>query len=239
MIDKIRRIQELIDKKLWLILREELAVLEPFEVGDIIENLGDEDGVIVFRLLSREQAKETFQHLPIERQEQAVEAFANNVSRLTNLLNDLDPDDRTAFFEELPGQLTQKLIQYLRPEERSVAKKLLGYPEDSIGRLMTPEFIAVRPEFTVSQTLEHIRKFGTNSETLNVIYVVNERWKLLDDLTIREILLAGPDDNISGIMDGNSYPLAPSTTRKPLYRFSKTPTIPPFPLLTRKELFSA
>jgi magnesium transporter len=208
MIDKIRRIQELIDKKLWLILREELAVLEPFEVGDIIENLGDEDGVIVFRLLSREQAKETFQHLPIERQEQAVEAFANNVSRLTNLLNDLDPDDRTAFFEELPGQLTQKLIQYLRPEERSVAKKLLGYPEDSIGRLMTPEFIAVRPEFTVSQTLEHIRKFGTNSETLNVIYVVNERWKLLDDLTIREILLAGPDDNISGIMDGKFISLS-------------------------------
>ncbi len=201
MIDKIARIRELIDKKLWLVLREELAVLEPFEVGEIIEELDDENGVIVFRLLSRELAKETFQHLPIERQEAAVEAFAKNVSRLSNLLNDLDPDDRTAFFEELPGQLSQKLIQYLSPEERSVAKQLLGYPEDSIGRMMTPEFIAVRPEFTITQTLEHIRKHGTDSETLNVIYVVDSGWKLLDDLTIREILLAGPDDTIAGIMD--------------------------------------
>ncbi len=208
MIEKIERIQELIEKKLWLVLREELAVLEPFEVSEIIDELDDEEGVIVFRLLSREDAKETFQHLSIERQEKAIEAFAKNATRLSNLLNDLDPDDRTAFFEELPGQLSHKLIQLLRPEERSVAKKLLGYPEDSIGRLMTPEFIAVRPEFTIARTLEHIRKFGPDSETLSVIYVVDSNWKLLDDITIREILLAEPDETISEIMDGKFISLS-------------------------------
>ena len=208
MIEKIERIKELIEKKLWLVLREELAVLEPFEVSETIEELDDEEGVIVFRLLSRELAKETFQHLPIERQEKAVEAFAKNVTRLSNLLNDLDPDDRTAFFEELPGQLSHKLIQLLRPEERSVAKQLLGYPEDSIGRLMTPEFIAVRPEFTVTRTLDHIRKFGPDSETLNIVYVVDSNWKLLDDITIREILLADPDETISELMDGKFISLS-------------------------------
>jgi magnesium transporter len=201
MIQKIERIQELIDKKSWLILREELAVKEPFEVGDIIEDLNDHDGIIVFRLLSREQSKEAFQHLEIDTQERIIGAFAKNVNRLTNLLNDLEPDDRTAFLEELPGQVTQRLIQLLSPEERSVAKQLLGYPEDSIGRLMTPEFIAVKSDFSINDTLEHIRNFGKNSETISMVYVVDSKWKLLDEIDIREILLAQPDTPILSLMD--------------------------------------
>lgn len=208
MKNRIHRIRDLIENKQWSILREELAVLEPFEVSGIIEELTDDEGVIAFRLLSREQSKETFQHLPIERQESVVEAFAKNVNRLSNLLNDLDPDDRTAFFEELPGQLSQKLIQLLSPEERSIALELLGYPEESIGRLMTPEFIAVRPDFTIQNTLDHIRKYATGSETLNVIYIVDPSWKLLDDITIKEILLAQPEDAISNLMDGKFISLS-------------------------------
>lgn len=201
MTETIQKIQELIDEKQWLSLRDTLSGLEPFEISEIIEELDEDDGIIVFRLLSRESAKETFQHLPIENQESVIGIFAKNVTRLSNLLNDLEPDDRTAFFEELPGEVTQKLIQLLSPEERSVATQLLGYPEDSIGRIMTPEFIAVRPDFTISETLEHIRKHGTDSETINTIYVVNSRWKLLDDLKIREILLAEPQQTISDLMD--------------------------------------
>lgn len=201
MTETLNRIQELIDERQWLSLRDTLSELEPFEISEIIEELDEDDGIIAFRLLSRESAKETFQHLPIENQESVIKVFAKNVSRLSNLLNDLEPDDRTAFFEELPGEVTQKLIQLLSPEERSVAKQLLGYPEDSIGRIMTPEFIAVRPDFTISETLEHIRVHGTDSETINTIYVVNSRWILLDDLNIREILLAKPEQTISDLMD--------------------------------------
>ena len=201
MTETIHKIQELIDERQWLSLRDTLSELEPFEISEIIQELDEDDGIIVFRLLSRESAKETFQHLPIENQESVIGIFAKNVTRLSNLLNDLEPDDRTAFFEELPGEVTQKLIQLLSPEERSVATQLLGYPEDSIGRIMTPEFIAVRPDFTISETLEHIRKHGTDSETINTIYVVNSRWKLLDDLKIREILLAKPEQTISDLMD--------------------------------------
>jgi len=120
---------------------------------------------------------------------------------LTELLNDLEPDDRTAFFEELPGEATQRLMQLLSYKERKIATRLLGYPKDTIGRLMTPEYVAVKPHFTVQQTLEHIRKFGRNSETLDIIYIVDRNWKLIDDIRIKEIILASPEQNITEISD--------------------------------------
>ncbi|MCL2168210.1 MAG: magnesium transporter [Lentimicrobiaceae bacterium] len=192
---------ELIEEKSWKRAKQELATLEPYQIAEIIESLPKSEQIILFRLLSREQAKETFQHLTYEEQEDIIESLAANVNKLATLLNDLDPDDRTAFFEELPGTMCQRLLQVLSKEEREIATKLLGYPEDSIGRLMTPEFVAVKSYFTVEQTLEHIRKFGHNSETLNVIYIVDDKWKLIDDIKIREIILAPPTQTISEISD--------------------------------------
>ncbi|MDY0161494.1 MAG: magnesium transporter [Bacteroidales bacterium] len=201
MVELKNNFKDLIELRAWKQLRQQLMELDPVDVAEIIEDLSDEDDVVIFRLLSREQAKITFQNLTYEKQEQIIEELAQNVNKLSNLLNDLDPDDRTAFFEELPGQVSQRLIQLLTPEERIVATKLLGYPVDSIGRLMTPEYIAVRADFTVAQTLEHIRKFGHDSETLSVIYVIGNNWELIDDIRIREILLAELETPISEIMD--------------------------------------
>lgn len=152
-------------------------------------------------LLSRESAKETFKHLSHDQREEIIDGLAAHIDKMTDLLNDLDPDDRTAFFEELPGEVSQRLVQMLSQEEREVAMRLLGYPEDSIGRLMTPEYVAVRPYFTVAQALEHIRRYGRDSETLDVIYVVDEHWKLIDDIRIKEVILASPARNVSEITD--------------------------------------
>ena len=193
--------QELIAKKDWKNLKRELNGYDPFHIAEIIEDLEEQEAIILFRLLSREQAKETFQFLSHEKQEEIVVGLAHNINKITSLLNDLDPDDRTAFFEELPAEITQRLIQLLSPEERRIATQLLGYPEDSIGRLMTPEFVAVRPDFTVEQTLDHIRKHGKDSETLNVVYIIDKNWKLIDDIRIREIILADPGQKISELMD--------------------------------------
>lgn len=201
MIEMIEKFHELIARREWKILRQELSTIEEINIAEIIEELTEGEDIVVFRLLSSKQAKNTFQFLSHEKQEQIIEGLARNSTRLSVLLNDLDPDDRTAFFEELPGQVSQRLIQLLSPEERKIAVQLLGYPEESIGRLMTPEFVAVKPHFTVSQTLEHVRKFGHNSETLNVIYVVEDNWKLIDDIKIREILLAHPDQFVRDLMD--------------------------------------
>ncbi|MCD8261188.1 MAG: magnesium transporter [Bacteroides sp.] len=194
-------IQELIEEKNWKTLKEELNRLEPLQIAELIEELPKDDEIIVFRLLSREYAKETFQLLSHDIQIEIVKGLATSGNKITALMNDLDPDDRTAFLEELPGQVSQRLMQLLSVEERQIATTLLGYPEDSIGRLMTPEYVAVKSWFTIAEALEHIRKFGRDSETLNVIYVVDENWKLLNDLRIKEILLASPEQLISELTD--------------------------------------
>lgn len=193
--------QNLLAEKKGEILKEKLIAQEDFYVSTLIEELEAPQDGIVFLLLPREKAKETFQHLSHEKKQQILEGLAENIKKLSHLLNDLDPDDRTAFFEELPGKVTQRLLQLLSPEERKTAKELLGYPPESVGRLMTPEFVAVKPHFTVEQTFEHIRQYGKDSETLNVVYIVDDDWKLIDDIRIRELLLARPEQKISEFMD--------------------------------------
>ncbi|NLA25058.1 MAG: magnesium transporter [Bacteroidales bacterium] len=193
--------EDLIRNKSWRELRLKLEDMDAFLISELIEELSDEDDIIVFRLLPRDLAKDTFQHLDTEKQEQIIESLANNNRRLANLLNDLEPDDRTAFFEELPQSISQKLIQMLSPKEKSIALTLLGYPENSIGRLMTPEYVVIRPHYTVEHALSHIRKFGRDSETLNIIYIVDDNWKLIDDIRIREIILSDPNQLIMDLMD--------------------------------------
>jgi magnesium transporter len=192
---------QLIEENRWKEVKNELANFDPVQIAEIFEEIPKSDQIILFRLLSRKLAKETFQHLSYEEQEDIIESLAANVNKLSTLLNDLDPDDRTAFFEELPGTMSQRLIQMLSKEEREIATKLLGYPEESIGRLMTPEYVAVKPYYTVQAALEHIRRFGQNSETLNVIYIVDDDWKLIDDIKIREIILAPANKLISELSD--------------------------------------
>ena len=202
MIDEIKiRFQQLIDEKSWKTIKQEVHNLEPFQIAEIIEDLSKSDQIILFRLLPRELAKETFTHLSHDEQEDIIEGLAANANKVAGLLNDLDPDDRTAFFEELPGEVSQRLIKMLSVEEREIATQLLGYPEDSIGRLMTPEYVAVKPYFTIQQALGHIRRFGHDSETLNVIYIVNDDWKLIDDIRIKEVILASPEQMISEVSD--------------------------------------
>ena len=193
--------QHLIENKDWKALKGALNAYDSIQIAELIEDCSEGEEIIYFRLLGRMQAKDVFQLLSHDIQEQIIEGMANNVHTLSNLLNDIEPDDRTAFFEELPGTVTQRLMQLLSPEERNITTQLLGYPEDSIGRLMTPEYVAVKPHFTIEQTFNHIRKFGRDSETLNVIYVVSDDWKLVDDLRIKEIILAYPTRKIEDLTD--------------------------------------
>ncbi len=111
------------------------------------------------------------------------------------------PDDRTALLEELPSAAARQLIRLLTPEERRIATALLGYPEDSVGRLMTPDFIAVHEDWTVQQVLDYVREHGRDSETLNFVYVVDDRGKLIDDVRMREFLLRPLTAKVSEIRD--------------------------------------
>ncbi len=195
-------ILELIRKGNFKVLRELLLDWEPFELAELVDDLPTPENVALFRILPKDLAADVFELLPLDKQYELVELMAKEKQKLADILNELSPDDRTAFLEELPGTVAQRLLNLLSPEEKEIAVKLLGYPEDSIGRMMTTEYVAVKPNWTVAEALDHIRKFGKDSETLNVIYVVDDKWRLLDDLKIRELILADPYSFISDLLDG-------------------------------------
>src|SRR4029453_2541388 len=121
--------------------------------------------------------------------------------QVVGILNEMSPDDRTALLEELPSAAARQFIWLLTPEERRVAQALLGYPEGSVGRLMTPDFIQVREDWTVQQVLDYVRQYGRDSETLNVIYVVDDRGKLIDDIRMRDFLLRPLTAKVSDFRD--------------------------------------
>ena len=125
-----------------------------------------------------------------------------NPVKIAELLNELPADDRTAFLEELPNEVVRELIKTLDPEERVITLSLLGYPENSVGRLMTPDYVYVHENNTVEEVLEIIRRVGKNSETIDVIYVINDKGELLDDIRIREFILNPPEKKVFDLMDG-------------------------------------
>ena len=195
------RIEQALKDRDFAGVRHSFSDQYPADVAELIESLDEEERALLFRLLPREQAAEAFEYLESEAQESLIKALARE--QVATILNDMAPDDRTALLEELPAQVTRQLLTLLSPAERAIANQLLGYPEDSIGRLMTPDFIALNSDWKIQQALDHIRRYGKDSETLNVIYVVDAAGNLIDDLRMRQLLLADPNTQVSEIMDGN------------------------------------
>jgi magnesium transporter len=159
----------------------------PEHAAKIISNMSIHRASSVFKILDFSAQKTIIQELP--------------PYKTAELLNELPADDRTAFLEELPSEVVKELMRLLDPEERKITLSLLGYPEGSVGRLMTPDYIAVQVDWTMAEVLEHVRKEGKHSETIDVIYVVNDRGEFVDDMRIREILLADPEKVVEEIID--------------------------------------
>ncbi|MDQ3556663.1 MAG: magnesium transporter [Gemmatimonadota bacterium] len=190
---------ELIEARRWTELREVLAGWSPPEVADLLLHLRKADRVLLFRALPRALATDAFAHLNFDDQNGLLRDLTDEETR--ELLAGLSPDDRTHLLEELPGQVTQRVLNLLDPDDLREARTLLGYPEDSVGRLMTPDYVAVHPEWTIEETLKHIRAHGKDRETINRIYVTDDRWTLLDDIELRRVILAEPEATIREIMD--------------------------------------
>ncbi len=192
-------IKSLIDARNFVALRELFEEWPPADVAEVILDLPDDEQVIIFRVLSAAMAADVFEYIGVEEQQKLLHAMAHE--QVVGILNEMSPDDRTALLEEMPSAAARQLIRLLTPEERHVAQALLGYPEGSVGRLMTPDFIPVREDWTVKEVLDFVREYGQDSETLNVIYVVDERGKLIDDVRMREFLLKPLDAKVSDIRD--------------------------------------
>jgi magnesium transporter len=192
-------IKSVIDARDFTALREIFREWPPADVAEVIVDLPEDEQVIIFRVLPAALAADVFEYIGIEEQQKLLRAMAHE--QVVAILNEMAPDDRTALLEELPSAAARQLIRLLTPEERHVATALLGYPEDSVGRLMTPDFIAVKEDWTVQQVLDYVREYGRDSETLNFVYVVDARNKLIDDVRMREFLLRPLTTKVSEIRD--------------------------------------
>ena len=194
-------IQSLIAEKKLSVIKEVLSEWTPADIADLLVDLPEQEQVLIFRILPKDLAADVFENLELDTQKDLLKAMGK--SEVATILNEMSPDDRTALLEELPGTAAKQLIQLLSSEERKIAITLLGYPENSVGRLMTPDYIALKPEWTISKAMEFIRENAEDSETLNIVYVTDEKGKLLDDIKIREFILANPADKVSDLMDEN------------------------------------
>ena len=172
--------------------------VQPEELAELINESKHIDVRKVFQVLEAEKAIKTFENLDFDIQEELLGTFS--VEQLSHTLNQISPDDRTALFEKLSQETLQKYLSLLSDEERKTANQLLQYPEDSIGRLMTPDFISVKEDWTIQQVLDYIRKYGKDSETLNVIYVTDPKGFLQDDIKVRDFLLAPLDKKVGDLM---------------------------------------
>ena len=168
------------------------------DVAELINEYPEQESYIITHM-SIHRAASVFKILDLSAQKQIIRELPP--FKTAELLNTLSPDDRTDFLEELPSNAVRELIKLLDPEERKTTLSLLGYPEDSIGRLMTPDYVYVYPHNTVEEVFATIRKHGKDSETINVIYVINEKGELLDDIRIRDFILSQPHKRVADLMD--------------------------------------
>jgi len=181
-------------------------------IAQVLPSLDPKRQAGLFLALPRDATAEVFSLLDATARDNLLLSMTDSETR--QVLSDLSPDDRTELFEELPGQATQRLLNLLSPEDLAEARRLLGYPEESVGRLMTPDYIAVRPDWTVARALEHIRSRMSESETSDIIYVTDYRWKLLDALDLKRFVMADPSSKVEDLMDETYIALSPLADRE-------------------------
>jgi len=199
-------LDELIENKEWVTIKEVLEDVPAVDVSELLEELEPEVAVVIFRLLKKSKAADVFSYLSSAKGVELLEVFSRQ--QLSDVMSNLEPDERVALLEELPGDLTQKVLNSLAPDDVAQVRRLLGYPAESVGRLMTTNYVRIKQHWTVAKSFEHIRRFGRTAETVNVIYVTDKNEKLIDDLRLNQLILAEPDTLISDIMDNTFVALS-------------------------------
>lgn len=187
-------------------------VFNPADIAEMLSELHADERLLAFLKVPKEYKAEVFSHLDPDFQEETIRSIASE--DVAEILNAMTPDDRTALFEDFPDELIKSSINLLNPQERRIALKLLGYNSNSIARLMTPYYIQIRKEWTVKKCLQQIKKVGKKMETMNHLYVVDERNKLIDDIALGSLLLAEEDTLISEITDNHFVAITTTTSKE-------------------------
>ena len=203
-------------------------LLDP-EVGEMIEALADEQRVVAFQLLPLERAAEVYALLPTDVQEDLLEELGHD--QVAPVVNEMDPDDRVELIEDLEPEQAGELLSRLQPEERRETEEILTYPEESVGRLITPDYMTLRPEWTVRQALDHLRQYGRDAETLHTLYVVDDQGRLLDHLQLGDLVLAGPVERCEALRRGQTVSLRTTDDREEAVKVMERYDLPVMPVV--------
>lgn len=209
--------------------RDEL-IFNPADIAETLSGLPADERLLAFLKVPKEYKADVFSHLDPDFQEETIRSIGSD--EVSEILNAMTPDDRTALFEDFPDELIKYSINHLNPQERRIALKLLGYNSDSIARLMTPYYIQIRKEWTIKKCLQQIKKVGSRVETMNYLYVVDERNRLIDDIALGSLLLAEEDTLISDITDNHFVAIATTTSKEDAVQYFEKYDRAALPIIT-------
>lgn len=197
----VETIKVLLDDKKFSTLRDILITMKPFDIAAVFENLQDEKMPILFRILPKELAAETFVEMDDETQEFLIHGFSD--SELKEVVDELFVDDAVDLIEEMPANVVKRILRQADKDMRKQINELLKYPEDSAGSIMTTEFIVLRPDMTAEMAIKRIRRTGVDKETIYTCYVTDANNKLIGITTVKDLLLADDDELVKSIMEEN------------------------------------
>lgn len=206
--------------------------MHPADIAEAISEMKRKERNLEFLKLSPDLKVEVFSFLDINIQEEIVRSMTQE--DYADVLNNLEPDDRTELLENFPDELIKYSINLLNDKEKQIALNLIGYKEDSIARLMTPLYIQSKANRTVKQVFQHIKKYGKKAETLNYIYVVDDNNVLIDDLKVGELLLADEDTLISELIDHNFVAIKTMTEMEEAFDIFEKYDRSALPIITEK-----
>lgn len=209
-------IAQMLDAGQYREVRDALRHLPPADAAELIEELEDTKSALAFRVLPRDEAAEVFAEFTPERQEELISRLGDE--RAARVIEEMEPDDRARLLDELPSEVSQPIMQRLTEQTRRITQTILNYPPESVGRLMTPDYVRIRPEWTVAKTLEHVRRWGHDAETIHWVFVINRLGQLIDDIRIRQVLLADPGQTIESLMDNEFVVLHATDDREEAVR---------------------
>jgi magnesium transporter len=195
----VEEVQALIAERELHVLRDALVDSAPVEIAELFARLTDEERVLIFRILPRDIAADIFSELDIDLQRTILSGLGDR--HTARLLDEMAADDRTALLEEIPAEAARQLLALLPKGERDIALTLLGYPEGSVGRLMSPDFLTIHEDWKVREVLDHIRAHGQESDSLDTLYVVDSKGILVDEVAIKNLLLASLDEEVVALMN--------------------------------------
>ncbi|HEY9818598.1 MAG TPA: magnesium transporter [Candidatus Obscuribacterales bacterium] len=233
--------QQLVQKQLYNLLEQNnvegvkllLKPVEPVDVAEAIDGLPETMRAIAFRLLSKDEALEVYEYLEPNTQQALLETFKRQ--EVVDIFGRMSPDDRVRLMDELPAKLVRILIEQLSPEERQITSLLLGYPPETAGRMMTPRYVAIREATTAAETIQQVRNFASISETIYYLYVIDVSRHLKGVLSLRELVLAQPDQVIGDIMKPEMISVSTDTDQEEVARVIQRYDLTALPVVDREQ----